>query len=69
MKEHLAAYDVRMIRSQTGLTQQQFAEKYGIPIRTLQNWECGHRQPPEYVSDLLQFAIRHDREWVREHKK
>ena len=63
MKEHLTVYAIRMIRLKTGLTQQEYADKYGIPIRTLQNWECGHRVPPEYVEDLLKFASQYNSEW------
>lgn len=34
-------------------TQQQFADHYGIPKRTVENWYEGNRQPPEYVKRLI----------------
>ncbi len=37
--------DVRSIRDRQGLTQEQFAAKYGFPLSTLRNWEQGHRAP------------------------
>lgn len=40
-------------RKQANLTQKQFADKYQIPIRTLQSWENQERTPPEYVLNAL----------------
>jgi putative transcriptional regulator len=37
--------DVRAIRRQTGLTQQQFARVFGITVDTLRQWEQGRRKP------------------------
>jgi putative transcriptional regulator len=37
--------DVRAIRVKLGLSQSQFAVKYGFPISTLQGWEQGRRTP------------------------
>lgn len=44
----------------TGLTQSAFAAKYGIPVRTLQNWECGKGTPPSYVLQWLERMVRED---------
>lgn len=51
---------VRALRSKTGLTQQGFADKYGIPKRTISNWETGINEPPEYVVALLKRCVEHD---------
>lgn len=37
--------DARAIRVRQGLSQPQFAAKYGFPLSTLRNWEQGHRAP------------------------
>ena len=37
--------DVRAIRVRQGLSQAQFASKFGFPLSTLRNWEQGHRAP------------------------
>ena len=42
------------------LTQQEFSKAYGVPLRTLQNWELGVNVPPAYVLDLLEFRIKHE---------
>jgi putative transcriptional regulator len=37
--------DVRAIRGRLGLTQQQFAVRFGFNINTLRHWEQGRRVP------------------------
>jgi transcriptional regulator with XRE-family HTH domain len=32
-------------RKKAGLTQAQLAQRSGLPLRSLQNWEAGHRMP------------------------
>ena len=36
--------DVRAIRRQLGMSQQEFARVYRIPLATLKNWEQGRRK-------------------------
>ncbi len=52
--------DIREMRMQLGDTQSEFAARYHIPFRTVQNWETGLRKPPEYILDLLERRIRED---------
>jgi DNA-binding transcriptional regulator YiaG len=40
---------LRAARLSRGLTQADAAHLAGVPLRTLQNWEIGHREPPDYV--------------------
>lgn len=51
---------IRRIRISAGLSQAQFAEKYGIPKRTLEDWERGIRKPQQYVINLLGARIAVD---------
>lgn len=44
---------VKGIRAATGLSQRKFAERYGIPRRTLEDWESGAHRCPDYVINLL----------------
>lgn len=39
------ACDVKVIRRKVGLTQAEFSIMIGVSLRTLQNWEQGHRKP------------------------
>lgn len=51
--------DIKTMRKQTGLTQAEFGKVlYGIPLRTIQNWEGGKRECPEYVLRLIEFKLR-----------
>ena len=52
--------NIREMRTQLGDTQSQFAQRYRIPFRTVQNWEAGVRKPPEYMVKLLEQRIRED---------
>lgn len=44
---------LREARKEAKLTQAQLADKYQIPLRTLQAWENKERTPPEYVLNTL----------------
>lgn len=40
-----AAIDVRAIRSRLGMTQEEFALRFGFSVNTLRHWEHGKRRP------------------------
>lgn len=52
--------EVREMRRQLGDTQSEFAARYRIPFRTVQNWEAGVRKPPEYILNLLEERVQAD---------
>ena len=52
--------NIRDMRKLLGDTQSEFAKRYNIPFRTIQNWETGVRKPPEYILDLLCARVRED---------
>ena len=52
--------DIREMRTQLGDTQSEFAARYRIPFRTIQNWETGTRKPPDYILNLLESRIHDD---------
>jgi len=45
----------RRIRSQTRLTQAEFAARIGVPIETVRNWEQGKRSPRGPARALLKL--------------
>ncbi len=50
------------IRNMTGLSQQVFAKEYGIPRRTIENWESKNNisKAPAYVLALLERVVSED---------
>jgi len=52
--------NIREMRAELGDTQSEFAERYHIPFRTIQNWETGVRKPPEYIVNLLERQVKED---------
>lgn len=48
------------IRSISGLSRIDFSKKYHIPVRTLENWDAGIKEPPAYVLELLERAVVDD---------
>lgn len=44
---------VREIRGYTGLSQAAFAGRYCAPKRSIENWETGARECPDYVRLML----------------
>lgn len=51
---------VKDLRTITGMSRTKFGELYGIPARSIQNWEEGKRNPPEYVLRLMDRVVRED---------
>lgn len=49
----VAHASIREIRAYTGLTRTNFALRYLIPYRSVENWERGDSQCPDYVRLLL----------------
>ena len=44
---------ITQIREMAGLSRAEMSRKYNIPIRTLENWEAGVNEAPDYTVDLL----------------
>jgi putative transcriptional regulator len=53
---------VRILRMALGLTQEEFARAYGIPVATLRDWEQGRRQPDQASRTLLKLIERMPRQ-------
>ncbi len=53
------ATDVRALRERLELTQEEFARRYMISLRTIQDWEQ-HRREPSDAARVLLFAISRD---------
>lgn len=61
----VAVPDVRAIREQLKMSQQEFSSAYHIPLPTLQGWEQGRRQPDATAAAFLSVIARMPRETSR----
>ena len=54
--------DVQMrmieLRKSTGMNRKEFCEYFGIPYRTVTEWERGTRKMPDYVLRLIEYQVR-----------
>lgn len=48
---------IKELRSETGLSQKKFADKFEIPVASLQNWETGRTAPPPYVIFMIKSIL------------
>jgi putative transcriptional regulator len=51
--------DVREVRTKMGLSQAQFATRFGFPPATLRNWEQGRSRPDAPTRVLLAVIAKH----------
>jgi putative transcriptional regulator len=56
---HVPEVDVREVRASMGLSQAQFATKFGFPPATLRNWEQGRSRPDAPTRVLLAVIAKH----------
>ena len=49
---------LKQMRKEAGMTQNQFADYFGIPYRTLQDWERGVRHMPDYLLRLIAYKMK-----------
>lgn len=57
--------DVQALRKRIGLTQEEFAAKFGISLGTLRHWERGDRKPHGPALVLLRVIEKNDRAVLR----
>ena len=51
---------VRKLREASGMSMKRFSEYFGIPYRTVQNWEAGVNKCPEYLLHLMEYKLKHE---------
>jgi len=56
---HVPDVSVREVRTRMGLSQAQFATKFGFPPATLRNWEQGRSRPDASTRVLLAVIAKH----------
>lgn len=48
---------IKELRTAAGMTQKTFAEYFGIPWKSIQNWEYGRTTCPDYVVRLIAYKL------------
>lgn len=51
-------YKLKKIREELGMNRTDFSRYVGIPLRTLEEWEAGRRQMPDYVLRLIAYYTK-----------
>jgi len=51
---------IRTLRIETGLNRKDFAYYFGIPLRTIEDWEANRRTPPEYIPRMMLYQWRYE---------
>lgn len=51
------------MRAKTGMNRKEFSDYFGIPDRTVQDWELGNRQMPDYLLRLMAYKL--EMEYIR----
>ncbi len=49
----MAENEFKAARKRLGMTQRELSETLDIPKRTIEEWEGGRRNPPEWVKKLI----------------
>ena len=49
---------IKELRESTGMNRREFCDYFGIPYRTVTEWERDNRHAPEYVMRLLEYYIQ-----------
>lgn len=48
------------IRLKLGLTQVQMSQVLHIPLKSIQNWEYGRRNPPPYLIPMIEIIFENE---------
>ena len=57
-RDYLSSTRVLLLRTASGMSRKDFAAYFGLPYRTLQDWELGNRTAPEYLVALIEYKLR-----------
>lgn len=49
---------IKAMRASSGMSQRQFSDYLGIPVKTIQNWEIERNKCPEYLLNLIEYKLK-----------
>lgn len=60
-QEMFMAQEFKELRKSTGLSQSKFANYFGIPKKSIQNWEINATTPPPYILGMMRRILELER--------
>lgn len=48
----------RELRRASGMTQREFAKYFGIPVRTIEDWDAGKAACASYLLSLIEYKLK-----------
>lgn len=51
---------IKEMRERAQMSRDEFSEYFGIPKRTIENWEGGQSKCPEYLRKLIEYKLRNE---------
>ena len=61
--------EVKELRIKMGMNRREFSDYYGIPYRTVQDWEAEKRELPDYLLRLLKYKAEMEHRIEMEEKQ
>ena len=52
---------IKDLCSKYDLSQTELAKRFGVPLRTVQDWYSGRRNPPDYVIGMMVEILERDK--------
>ncbi|MBQ4534883.1 MAG: helix-turn-helix domain-containing protein [Ruminococcus sp.] len=52
--------NIKQLRTLSGMTQRQFSKYFGIPWRTLEDWETGKSECKTYIISLIEYKLENE---------
>ena len=49
---------IKELRESTGMNRREFCDYFGIPYRTVTEWELGNRKMPDYVLRMMEYQVQ-----------
>ena len=65
----MRAIQIRKIRKDLGLTQQEFGDLIGVSGRYIRRLEAGHREPSKLLNKCLELLIKEEKCTIVQSKK
>ena len=58
IKRRMMIMNFKDLRKASGMTQKVFSEYFGIPKRTIEDWDRGISSPAEYLLELMEYKLK-----------